>query len=175
MWTLLYPSTVNKGKTLTLGHWLAEQNMCLTPASRPLLHWVLGTHTGSALFHQTLRPLPWALFPGHHSDITTTSLIGWLPTVQDRWCIFSPSLVALCMRLPSGSRPHSVSRVRWVVCGCGFQCVRGKGVLEMTKRSEGSNQVEHIPSMSKALGWIQSTRSENRKGVFFLFDCCHIN
>lgn len=112
MWTLLYPSTVNKGKTLTLGHWLAEQNMCLTPASRPLLHWVLGTHTGSALFHQTLRPLPWALFPGHHSDITTTSLIGWLPTVQDRWCIFSPSLVALCMLLPSGSRPHSVSRVR---------------------------------------------------------------
>lgn len=128
------------------------------------------THRISFL-HWILRPLPWASFPGHHSGITNTSLIGELPTAQDRCCIFSPSLVALCMLLPSllpnKWKTSSVSRVRSAVCGCGFQCVRGKGILEMPKRSKGSNSVEHIPSMSKALVEFRAPEMKTEKGCSF--------
>lgn len=39
----------------------------------------------------------------------------------------------------------------------------------MRKRSKGSNNVEHVPSVSKALGWIQSTKKQKQKrGVHFV-------
>lgn len=185
MWTLplLCLRLWTRVRYLSMGQWLAKDTgvsrVCAQLLHhRPLLQWIFRVHTGSAphLAPQTSSlgfvPRVSLWHHNHHLD-------GRLPTGQGRCCLFSPRLVALCMLLPSALGQingrlglqvgSSASKVRSEICGCGFQCVRRKGVLHMRKRSKGRNSVERGPNMSKTWVRFRAPERNQRRGVIFVW------
>lgn len=71
---------LDSGPVVSQGHW-SEQDVCPAPAAQTSAAMNVVEYTQGQILTQTFL---WALFPGYHSGITTTILIGRLPAGQGR-------------------------------------------------------------------------------------------